>query len=1117
MRHLLFILFLLITNTLCCQINELGFPYLKNYTPHIYHASNYNWAVIQDIRGVLYFANSNGILEYDGIEWRLIPVGENTLIRSFAINEDGQIYVGADSELGYLSPNSEGNLHYQTLTNLIDTSKYRIDDIWRTYALYDNVYFSSKKYVFHYKNNSIKIITLPKTSFFTFVIQNKLVLGSFYKGLMEYVPNLHEVVDDSITNFKICPGGEFYEGKYIINVLSYNDKEWIIFTYNNGIFLYDYKKGVSEPLNSIELYKGKGIYQAVELENNFYALSTLYDGLNIINNSGSIVYNISKKNGLLNEVFTFAFNNFENQLWLTGTSGISRIDFNNPIKKHKERKHIYSIIRYRDTLFLSVEDIGFSYLKSEETENPFFEEIPNLEKLNSDSFFKYGDKLLISTKNGICEKSEKGYKIVNKDYNTIYNQSIIDTNQFLIGNDSSLAFIKCENDNWLVSREIYSEEDLEFEIYSLEEGVDNIWILFYDSERVVKIDKKDLSVKIINTIDSTTTIDNVDIISLNNNIIFSTEEGFYQYDNDFDRFILLKDFLDNIFSGYRIERILPKNDTVIWAIISNNDYSNSLVEIVNSNGIYLFNDISIPFKRFPFLEFNTVYHDEKNITWIGTNLGLFSFDNNYTKEYDYKYKVLIRKVSIASDSIIFRGTNFEYELPDSNIKIVNFQPIHLMHEISYQYNSLTFHFAYPFYEDEEKTKFSWRIKELENNWNEWTLENKAKYINFHEGNYTFQVKAMNVYGIKSDITEYKFKINPPFYRTIYAYLGYLIIFIVFLRAVIKLNIRRLEKDKDQLEKTVLERTAEIRQANEEIITQNEKIVDQRDEIEAQHKMVVEQKNKLEKINIEVSQSIYYAQRIQSSLLSDDNIIRENISDYFVLFKPKDIVSGDFFWWGLQEGHLIITAADCTGHGVPGAFMSMLGISFLREIILKEYITHPGVILRKLRKEVIKSLKQKGDFGEQKDGMDLALISINKETNLIQYAGANNPLYIISKDDIKLETAEIKIVNIESNQQKLYEIKPDKMPIGIYQKMNKFECHDIQLKKGDQLYMFSDGFADQFGGPLGKKFMYKPFKNLLLENADKPMSEQKIILEKAFEDWKGDVEQIDDVVVLGIKV
>ena len=306
--------------------------------------------------------------------------------------------------------------------------------------------------------------------------------------------------------------------------------------------------------------------------------------------------------------------------------------------------------------------------------------------------------------------------------------------------------------------------------------------------------------------------------------------------------------------------------------------------------------------------------------------------------------------------------------------------------------------------------------------------------------------------------------------------------------------------------------------NSEIQMQHAEISEQKDEIEAQRDLVHLQKEKIETIHEHVSQSIDYAERIQNSTLPRKAVLDKNFSDSFVYFLPRDIVSGDFYWWAHIEDNTVITAADSTGHGVPGAFMSMLGMSFLKEIVVKEYVTHPGVILRKMRKEIVNTLKQKGEIGEQKDGMDMALVSINHKTNMLQYAGANNPLYIIKHKNRTLENASVKLfIDEETPDYCLFEIKPDKMPVSIYDRMDRFKTHEIQLEKGDQLYMFSDGYADQFGGPKGKKLKYKPFKSLLLKNANLPMNKQKQLLSDYFVNWKIKEDQVDDVVIIGIKI
>ncbi|MFH2096097.1 MAG: SpoIIE family protein phosphatase, partial [Bacteroidota bacterium] len=280
--------------------------------------------------------------------------------------------------------------------------------------------------------------------------------------------------------------------------------------------------------------------------------------------------------------------------------------------------------------------------------------------------------------------------------------------------------------------------------------------------------------------------------------------------------------------------------------------------------------------------------------------------------------------------------------------------------------------------------------------------------------------------------------------------------------------------------------------------QNEQIRQQKEEIQAQRDLAAQQRDLIMEQKQEITDSIRYAYRIQTAAIPSSETLNEIVSDHFIMYKPRDIVSGDFYWIGRHEKSLIILAADCTGHGVPGAFMSMLGIAFLNEIVNKESITSPALILNKLRENIIRALQQKGMEGEQKDGMDVAVVTINPDLETIEFAGANNPLYLI-------------------RNQELIEKKGSKMPVAIHEIMDYYENHVIPIEKNDTLYIFSDGFPDQFGGPQGKKFKYKPFKELLISIQDNPMTEQEQILIETFENWRADYEQIDDVLVIGIKI
>ncbi|MBN1597264.1 MAG: response regulator [Bacteroidales bacterium] len=288
-----------------------------------------------------------------------------------------------------------------------------------------------------------------------------------------------------------------------------------------------------------------------------------------------------------------------------------------------------------------------------------------------------------------------------------------------------------------------------------------------------------------------------------------------------------------------------------------------------------------------------------------------------------------------------------------------------------------------------------------------------------------------------------------------------------------------------------------KKANNLLKDQNAEIERQKTEIEKQRDLANIQKKK-------ITDSIQYARRIQTAVIPPVSVIEQKLSDYFVLYKPKDIVSGDFYWWNLKDDVLIIAAADCTGHGVPGAFMSMLGVAFLNEIVNKIVVNkhisalNADEILNQLREMVITSLHQTGDTNENKDGMDISLCIIDFEHKKLQYAGANNPLYIIRDSEI-------------------IQYSPDKMPVSFHQNRNKpFRKHEVILKHDDRIYLFSDGFVDQFGGDKGLKFLSKRFKEVLVNIHKQPMEEQKKLLEKSLTDWMGDRPQLDDILVIGLR-
>lgn len=287
-----------------------------------------------------------------------------------------------------------------------------------------------------------------------------------------------------------------------------------------------------------------------------------------------------------------------------------------------------------------------------------------------------------------------------------------------------------------------------------------------------------------------------------------------------------------------------------------------------------------------------------------------------------------------------------------------------------------------------------------------------------------------------------------------------------------------------------------KRANELLEEKNRKITEQRDEIEKQKDIAEMQRDQIAYQKKHITDSIHYAQRIQRAILPSLELFTDEV-DHFVLYKPRDIVSGDFYWVDKVENRQIIIAADCTGHGVPGAFMSMLGVSLLNEIILSRHILAPDQILNTLRSMIIDSLGQGESASGVKDGMDMTVTVIDFEKDKLYFAGANNPLYHIRNGE-------------------LTQYKADKMPVAIHELMDDFQMITIDLEKGDTFYTFSDGYVDQFGGPKQKKFLSKNFRNVLLEIQDLDMISQGKKLDEVFEEFRADIEQVDDVVVIGVR-
>jgi len=327
----------------------------------------------------------------------------------------------------------------------------------------------------------------------------------------------------------------------------------------------------------------------------------------------------------------------------------------------------------------------------------------------------------------------------------------------------------------------------------------------------------------------------------------------------------------------------------------------------------------------------------------------------------------------------------------------------------------------------------------------------------------------------------------------YGYMGG-IVFVLAISVLIYLNYRQ----KRNINKLLMEQNEEIESQNEELVQQNEEIRNQRDELERQRNLAHEQRNEIAVKNDEITSSIQYAKSIQSSLLMSERNMRQLLPDHFLLYKPKDIVSGDFYWLHQKKDRVMFAAVDCTGHGVPGAFMSLLGMSFLNDVVQESQELEAGDVLNRLRTKVIHALRQEVPDKDNRNSMDIAFCIWEKEHQRLQYAGAYNPLYLLRNGE-------------------LIEYKANRMTIGIESRLEEsFVTHHVDLQQGDTVYLFTDGYPDQLSDKQGEKMNLSRFKRLIQELAPGDLQNQKIRLNDYFENWKGRYEQVDDVLIMGVR-
>jgi len=994
---------------------------IQNYPPKTIRGNAQVFSITQDANGLMYFANQQGVLQYDGSNWQTIPTENNRIVNEVSTSKDGTILVGGDNIFGKLVSDDEGVVSFKSLKSILSDSS-DIGLIQKIIIHENQVIIHNESKIFVLEEDSLINTITSETQYGTIILKQDNIYA-YQKGLGIYVLN-----DTGLTPLK---DGYLFSNKPVINIIHFNDKHLIV-TEDQGLFEINQHDEI-KPLHILEDIKITG---AQNLENRLLSFGTKSKGIIVLNKALQITYELDLDKGLIDPFIKDQYYDNENNLWLATNNGISKVEIQSPImhfgRESGLRTSVESITKFNGHIYAAAYDGVYQFndggqlTKLEGITNDCYnlQVMPYLEEYQVEISPIDSTELIVLHFNELLKIKKVDTTIVNLGlYSNITQSSTTEMFNFVVMDDGTI-FIGTKPD----------------------EGVYKTHVDIFN-DPTVPVKQYDLDIGATYTFEH------------DNTFFVAGDSGLFYMEGE--KFLPSKQFGIDFSTGeYGVHRISKDPLGNIWMIIFDQfNYFEYGYSELQPDGTYNWNNIY--FKRHAEQIVHAIYHEDRFVTWLGGTDGIIRFDKTATKKYNIDYKSLIRSVKFNNTPLYSGGAVEKMPLP----------------YLEYQTNSMiSFSFSAASYVDESNTSFSYILEGHSKNWSDWSDITYKEY-NLQEGTYTFKVKAKNVYGVISEEASFTFTIAPPWYRRTWAYALFIVLTIGLIYLVVLLSLRRVKQQNIRLEQTVEDRTAEISAQKEEVEIQKE---------------IVEEKNK------DILDSIRYAKHIQDAILPSNEFLAQSFKDAFIFFKPKDIVSGDFYWVKKKGNKILFSVVDCTGHGVPGAFVSIVGNNSLNRAINEFNLSQPAAILDMLNSLVVESFKQQGTEDDVKDGMDIALCVLDTSTNILEYSGANNSLYLVRNGE-------------------LIETRANKQPIGAYDHTKPFTNHTIQLQRKDRVFLFSDGYADQFGGPKGKKLKYKAFKNILINDDQVDLNTLNHQLSEQFLNWKGNLEQVDDVCILGVEI
>lgn len=1109
-RLLLIILPLVFT---CPAFSQKGVPFIT-YFDESSDIEVRNWAICQDSDNVMIFANLQGLIYYDGYQWELNRISHMpaSIKRS---PFDGKIYVGASNNYGYLKKDEKGKPGYISLSGSGQET-----------GLITDIFFTDSSVIF-YGSESISIHMLdqpenPKRWFsekdrpFTGMLTHMGKLFFNVRG-----EGLYRIESDTL--FPIVTGYLTAE-KEILFFLPYDDEMILVGTDDNKLQLFDRIKYYDYEVENGSFLEENILSDAVIISDSLVAFSTLYGGIQVVRKKdGRQVCILNYQNGLPDdEIFAINTDN-TGGLWLTHGYGICRVDFSLPVADFSHYPGLSgvttAVLQRGGKLYVGTNEGLFVLDEVRE-----YDKVEVLYKKPPSVVRKQAEEQIPVEEEETETRKKPVRGLLNRIFKEKEEEVAEETPEETVEFPPEPEYIKETVSKLRSINHIYRKIDgMEHKCKFLVPAYDGLLTGSASGLYYVEGTKASL-IYPSRTINSVADLnDNRYLVCTENGVLpLNFTDGTWQVGekiSGLDRTAVnaVVDKMNRIWVGtdngvYRLEGNWNSNRFSIRQFAFSTEFPvNWMVELINDSiftfsdiGIFYYSDKSMSFEKYynkliglggdqqyKYLltgkgctmirvdeqwkcmnrdfdqvdKFESLVHlfdnpeyismDENRVIWLlDKNEGIFRISDLDRIRRDQGFNMFITKVTGGDKNYFdFGSLEFDPEIKSISVKV-----------------------KAPYYLKKTSTRYQYFVEDRMNGWSEWNTAQDIPLL-VESGKYRIHLRAMNVLGDISPEKMIEVNIKPPFTESILFYfliiLGISAFFVIIFRA----RELKLKHDKMILEEKVRERTVEIQMKKEQI-------EEQRDEIYRQKQ--------------EITSSIEYASRIQTAMFSEKYLFGKIFKEHFILFKPKDIVSGDFYWINRLGDRICFAAADCTGHGVPGALMSMLGISYLNEITTesKNKLT-AATVLELLREKIIMSISSSRDTDKAFDGLDIAFCIYDKKNKTIDYAGAYNSLYHFSGG-------------------KFTEYKADRMPIGYHLESRNFSNKQFKIRPGDVIYIFSDGFADQFGGPENKKYSSRRLKNTLEEIVNMSMDKQYETLERKFKLWRGENEQMDDVLLIGIR-